>query len=534
MTVSDKFKLLTKKIKQQISEIKIKEDDKKIINQEVTYRFEGKLFSTIMKQIIIKTKSNDFEKGKNLNFRYGLYVEDKFEYVDLGDFYIKDEPERDKGKENIEVTAYDNMIQFMKEFKQAELNLNYPCTMLQLVNKMCEVCKVGLYSTNFFNSDLIIDEDYFTAQEITYRTVLEKVAQTTLSTIYIKENKLYISSVSNNPQATLDRSYLTKLVVTDKFGPVNALVLGRGDVEDNVESKDQESIKGNGRCEIRFDENEFIEYQREKVIEPMFKKIKGLTYYAFEGNDLGIVWLEPATCIELKNNENEVYTTYYLNANIEISTGISSTIEARIPDETETEYKVDSKDESKILKVERLAKKNEGLIQDLVKETTETSTKINEIKSTVDGTIQRVSETETKLNNDYLTTEQINAENQTIKEDIDFIKKQQTTVETTAQGLQIQIDQINNEGVKTVKNTTVDINEKGVSVGKSDSEFSTTMNNTGTYMYAYGKQIAKYDKDGAETANFKATGEVEVGYLKILKGETNGERRTHVHFLKEG
>lgn len=147
---------------------------------------------------------------------------------------------------------------------------------------------------------------------------------------------------------------------------------------------------------------------------------------------------------------------------------------------------------------------------------------------------QRVSETETKLNNDYLTTEQINAENQTIKEDIDFIKKQQTTVETTAQGLQIQIDQINNEGVKTVKNTTVDINEKGVSVGKSDSEFSTTMNNTGTYMYAYGKQIAKYDKDGAETANFKATGEVEIGYLKILKGETNGERRTHIHCLKEG
>lgn len=147
---------------------------------------------------------------------------------------------------------------------------------------------------------------------------------------------------------------------------------------------------------------------------------------------------------------------------------------------------------------------------------------------------QRVSETETKLNNDYLTTEQINAENQTIKEDIDFIKKQQTTVETTAQGLQIQIDQINNEGVKTVKNTTVDINENGVSVGKSDSEFSTTMNNTGTYMYAYGKQIAKYDKDGAETANFKATGEVEVGYLKILKGETNGERRTHIHCLKGG
>lgn len=144
---------------------------------------------------------------------------------------------------------------------------------------------------------------------------------------------------------------------------------------------------------------------------------------------------------------------------------------------------------------------------------------------------QTVSETTTKLNNDYLTAEQVEAENQTLKDDIDLIKQQQTTVTTTAQGLQVQIDQINNEGVKTVKNTTVNIDDNGVTVGKSDSEFSTTMNNTGTYMYAYGKQIAKYDKDGVETENFKATGEVEIGFLKIIKGSTNNEKRTHIHWI---
>lgn len=149
---------------------------------------------------------------------------------------------------------------------------------------------------------------------------------------------------------------------------------------------------------------------------------------------------------------------------------------------------------------------------------------VDKIKSTV-------SETETRLNNEYLTAEQIEAENQTIKDDIDIIKKQQTTVTTTAQGLQVQIDQINNEGVKSVKNTTVDINEAGVTVGKSDSEFSTTMNNTGTYMYAYGNQIAKYDKDGMETGNLKATGEVEIGYLKIIKATVDSEKRTHIHWI---
>ena len=163
-------------------------------------------------------------------------------------------------------------------------------------------------------------------------------------------------------------------------------------------------------------------------------------------------------------------------------------------------------------------------IETITERTVEISTDLGQITQTV-------SETETRLNNDYLTAEQIEAENQTIKDDIDIIKKQQTTVTTTAQGLQIQIDKINNEGVKTVKNTTVDINESGVSVGKSDSEFSTTMNNIGTYMYAYGKQIAKYDKDGMETADLKATGEVEMGYLKLMKTTVNSEKRTHIHWI---
>lgn len=163
-------------------------------------------------------------------------------------------------------------------------------------------------------------------------------------------------------------------------------------------------------------------------------------------------------------------------------------------------------------------------IETVTERTVEISTNLGIVK-------QQVSETTTKLNNDYLTAEQIEAENQTIKDDIDIIKQQQTTVTTTAQGLQVQIDEINNEGVKSVKNTTVNIDDNGVTVGKSDSEFSTTMNNTGTYMYAYGKQIAKYDKDGTETADFKATGEVELGFLKIIKGTTNNEKRTHIHFI---
>ncbi len=421
INVSNDFKTRTKKIKQQNiklgilnGELTVKEvhfmpvnvfnklpvwmlrKRQEVIAKELKYSFDGKLFKTIMKQIEITVKNAVELKDKNVNFKYGIYVNNKFEYIDLGDFYIKDIDD-DKGKKELVVTGYDKMIHFMKTFKQSDLQLTYPCTMLTLIQKMCEVCGVELYSTDFFNADLQVDEDYFTAQELTYRDVLEKVAESTETTIFIKDNKLYLHKLADNPVEKLDASYLTGLTVKEKFGPVNALVLGRGDVEDNVEAKDDTSITQNGRCEIRFDENEFVEYKREQVIDEMFEQIKGLEYYAFEGSDVGVMWLEPCDLFEVEDNEESTYKTIYLTANITINTGIGNDIEADIPEMTDTEYKVTTKEEKKTLKVERLAKKNEGLIQDLIEETTEQGQKLTEVEQTVDGITQTVSEVETKI-----------------------------------------------------------------------------------------------------------------------------------------
>ena len=441
INVSNDFKTRTKKIKQQNiklgilnGELTVKEvhfmpvnvfnklpvwmlrKRQEVIAKELKYSFDGKLFKTIMKQIEITVKNAVELKDKNVNFKYGIYVNNKFEYIDLGDFYIKDIDD-DKGKKELVVTGYDKMIHFMKTFKQSDLQLTYPCTMLTLIQKMCEVCGVELYSTDFFYADLQVDEDYFTAQELTYRDVLEKVAESTETTIFIKDNKLYLHKLADNPVEKLDASYLTGLTVKEKFGPVNALVLGRGDVEDNVEAKDDTSIAENGRCEIRFDENEFVEYKREQVIDEMFEQIKGLEYYAFEGSDVGVMWLEPCDLIEVEDNEESTYKTIYLKANITINTGISSDIETDIPEETNTEYKVTTKEEKKTLKVERLAKKNEGLIQDLIEETTEQGQKLTEVEQTIDGITQTVSSVETKV-------ETIEETANTAIENADEIKKQ--------------------------------------------------------------------------------------------------------------
>lgn len=414
MSVSNEFKDITKKIKQQNiklsicdGELTVKEihmmpvhifnalpvwklrKQKEIIAKELKYGFDGQLFKTIMKQIEITVKNANEIKDKDVNFQYGLFINGKFEYVNLGNYFIKD-IEDSKKKDEITVTGYDRMIRFMKTFKQSELQLTYPCKMLKLIQRICEVCGVELYSTDFYNADLDVVEDFFTPQELTYRDVLEKVVQATLTTAFIDDNKLRLYMVNDVTPDQLDKSYLTDLTIKEKFGPLNALVLGRGEVEDNIEEIDSESIKQNGRCEIRFDENEFIEFQRESVIKGMFEQIEGLEYYSFEGSDVGVMWLKPCSCIKLGDKEGNLYKSYYLKANITINTGISSDIEAQIPEQTNTEYKVTTKEEKKALKVERLAKKNEGLIKDMIEETTEQSKKITEVEQTVDGISQKV------------------------------------------------------------------------------------------------------------------------------------------------
>ncbi len=385
--VNNDFKLKSKKVRQQDVKVTVGNERYKI--KQLVYSFDGALFKTIMKQVEITGNTANQLKDKDINFKYGLYINNAFQYVDLGNFYIKD-MEDDKKKEEITVTGYDRMIRFMKTFKQSELQLAYPSTIITLVKRMCKICEMELYSTNFFNSDLVVNEDFFTAQELTYRDVLEKIAQVTLTTAFIKENKLYFCKPSNVVSQQLDKSYISDLVVKEKFGPLNALVLGRGSVEDNVESIDEESITQNGRCEIRFDENEFVQEQRETVIDNMFEQIKGLEYYSYEASDLGVMWLEPCDCIELGDRNDNFYKTFYLKANITINTGITNDSEADIPDETNTEYKVTTKEEKKTLRVERLAKKNEGMIEDVIKEQTKQSSKIAEVTHTINEITQRI------------------------------------------------------------------------------------------------------------------------------------------------
>lgn len=384
----------------------IEYDQKLVRPQMAKVSFKTSLFKSTMKQLDLEIKNNENIVDKKLKFKYGLYVDGAFEYIDYGTFTVIECEEIIK-ENKIKATAYDNMVKFMVKYNKDHLNLTYPHTLLQLVQAICSYLNVELYSTNFYNADLIIEEDLFTALNCTYRDILDYICQVTLTTAIIKNDKLYFKTIEDvSNRITIGPDILKTLIMKTKFGPCNSLVLGRGALNDNIYSKDDNSIALYGLQEIKFDNNEIIDKRREEVIDGMFQQIKGMKYNTFEATDLGIGFFEGADMIKVQDTQENEYLVLILSASIKITSGTEGTMESDTLSVSTTNYSCATNSEKRQAKTEAVVNKQENKITLLAEETTEHEEKITQIeenlssiKLQVDNTIdyKREAETVTEL-----------------------------------------------------------------------------------------------------------------------------------------
>lgn len=346
-------------------------DDKQVKPQTTTISFQGDLFKTIMREIDLEIKNNENIVDKEFNAKYGLYVNGAFEYIDYGTFKVTECEEVIK-ENKIKATSYDNMVKFMVKYDLTNLGISFPCTILELVQAMCNFIKVGLYSTNFYNANLVIPEDLFTVLNCTYRDVLDYICQATCTTGIIKDDKLYLKKIEDHRDFIVGPKLLKTITFKSKFGPCNSLVLGRGDLNDNIYSKDDESIATNGLQEIKFDNNEILDKRREEVIDGMFEQIKGIEYNTFEATDLGIGCFEGADLITAQDLQGNNYTVLILNASITITSGTAGTMESDAPGTSTTNYSYATDSEKRQSRTEAIVNKQEKRI-DLISEEQETT-----------------------------------------------------------------------------------------------------------------------------------------------------------------
>ena len=106
-------------------------------------------------------------------FKYfdGVWNGTDYEYVDMGTFTVFDE--KDEDEFNKHITAFDNLIKFNAPFID---NKDYPKTIFEELQNICEQAGVELINTSIANGDFEIQNNQFVNNE-SLKSVLKAICQ---------------------------------------------------------------------------------------------------------------------------------------------------------------------------------------------------------------------------------------------------------------------------------------------------------------------------------------------------------------------
>ncbi len=384
------------------------------------------------------------------------------ETIPIGYFNIEEISKEDDY--TVTLKLLDNMIKFEQNYDGS--HLNYPCTLMEVLQDICSKAGVDLGVTSFLNMDNVVSVYDNTLSSRTYISYIAEQAGGFAS--IGRDGKLYIKTIGQD-KAELPLKYFQNFKWGEKF------TLTRVKYEDGVQLFEKGNELGNT---LYINQNNLYITNQEQI-DNIYEKLSGLELYSFEGSSI----IDPALDIGdiiIVEGKYIIYqgSSHYIG---KFKADISSKIQCkekeetmiRTPSQSVINRRVQSQIDQEAQKITLLTEKTEQA--DLSIDTISHS--IAELNEEIDGITMTVGETVSKLNNDYLTAEQIEAENNTIKEGLDIIKQQQSKMELTSEGLQVQIDSIWTEGVENVKNTLVRIDQDGIKVSKGE-EFSSLLNDT--------------------------------------------------------
>lgn len=332
----DGQKILTEQIKQD-SNINITAED--IYSCKVITH--GDLLKTMMKEFDFEVKQ-DIKIGSLVSYKFGLKVNDSYEYVDYG-MFIVNKKEYNEDTQTYSYVAYDKMLFTMIPYVAEDISERQGAyTLYDLVNYCCEFCNLQLGVETFPNGEREITDDILKSLEssnFTFRDILDYATEVTGCSSYMIDDSFIISS----PQATnlvlyADSFKDTNVKFNEVFGPVNSILFSRSEDTDVIEIKDDDSIQANGVTQIKIKDNPFLEgNDRADYFEEMFDVLNGLTYSLNDVSSTGITYLEFNDKYKVNIDENE-YDCLLLNDEIIVEQGLEENIFTEMPQEKQQEY----------------------------------------------------------------------------------------------------------------------------------------------------------------------------------------------------
>ena len=397
-------------------------------------------------------------------------------------------------------------------------DMEYPVTVDSYLQAICDKIGVSKSETTYFNSDVSLSSPPNFDGSESLRTALKGIAQMCLSNCYInKDGALEMKCIADStPVGTITGDYYSTVTAGKKIVGINAVSLERQPQNDIIYAKDDTLIAQDGESPIVIENNPFMDSDRETFAPALLVKIKGLSFYLCEINWWGNFALDPFDKLTVETVDEGTFYTYLFSENIIFNGGIKSTIQCNCDNNKTVNYAKGATIKDKLKHAEIEVDKVKNQITSLVQEDEWLQSQI----------IQTADNIRLEAEEKYATEE-------SVKSRLSAIDVKADQIVLSVEQTESRLDNIESEGVSKISNTTGTFDENGLNIGKSDSEFSSLLSDTGLFLKSRGENIAEYTKDGAKLKNLTVENEMYLGYLRVMKATVNGEKRTHIHWIGE-
>lgn len=347
---------------------------------EIKYVIDSDVVGVAMAQIDVVLKGYHSLAGKYVSVGFGyLELTETSRYIELGKFEVQ-ELEYSEDKQESKFFAYDKLVIANKTFVELG-DMTFPATVKDLAHKVLTLCGLD-YDGSFDNETFPFLEDNYTGSYLTYRNILDDIAEICDGVIAIKNNKVSLIK-RNDTGVVLDTSHIKVFKRDATFGPVNSLVLSRQPQEDNIYSKDDEQIELNGLHELKFNDNLIVDKRREEYVDQLFAKYKGKSWTPVEIETVGVGLFEMNDVINV-DIDGEITKVNVLGVQLTLNKGIKEIIRFGEVGKTSTKYEYASDSQRRLKNTEIIVDKQKGEITSIVEATKDLEDEFSIMKQTIE------------------------------------------------------------------------------------------------------------------------------------------------------
>lgn len=415
---------------------------------------------------ILNTNGTLSLNNKEIEVYKGLEINGATEWVLMGIFHADDEHiTTNETSKSISFDGNDRAVYFDVQYN-SDLEWDTSHTGLEIVQECCSKVGYTLDTTTFnFASYEFTSEPNF-PDNTTYREVISRIAEIggEIATItrdgHVQITGQYTTSMTSGKQK---RKSITREPI---YGPINTLILGKSNIEDNIVYQDAEMVEQDGVIEFKIEDNPYVDLIREDIIEDVANYIIGMsiTPFSIKGFIDDFIY-DLNDVIIVTDSDGNTFNAVMLD--YETESRMRSNIGATYKQTEKIDYNIAGSTSKTLATVKLQVDYNNNQITSLVSQTNSLDQSVNDIQNNVANLTDELGN---KVDIDTLDDIVVEKATQVVQTNT-YIKSE---IQSIVSG--VGVDGVT---VTALKTTSATLDENGMTYAKTGSNTTSTINQTG-------------------------------------------------------